>query len=96
MYTDFPNQSDIYEGDQLSFTCQATNGNPRSVIRWEIIGNQADVNITQTNSTVSNVQISELTVTTHRSLTSVQCIGDQVHNKPSVYEEVKYFNVLCK
>ena len=93
MYKDFPDPP-INEGTEYTFTCQTTNGVPRSVIRWEITGNPTDVTIKQTNST--NIQTSELTLTAHRSFTSIQCIGDQVHNKPSVIGEVKPVNVFCK
>ena len=65
-------------------------------MRWEIVGDPKDVSIEQINNTESNIQTSELTLTAHRTLTSVQCFGDQVHNKPSVTGEVKPVNVLCK
>ena len=92
---DFPDPPDMIEGLSYTCTCQATNGNPGAVIRWEVTGNPTDITITQTNGT-GNIQTSELTLTAHRSLISVQCIGDQVHNKPSVIGEVRPVNVLCK
>ena len=93
---DFPDPPDITEGVSYMFTCQATNGNPGAVMRWEIVGDPTDISVEQTNSTEHNIQTSELTLTAHRSLTSLQCIGDQVHNKPSIIGDVKPVNVLCK
>ena len=86
----------IIEGQEYIFTCQATGGNPGSVIKWQINGNLVDGDsVDQDNSTDPNTQISHLTVIAHQEMETLQCIAHQVSNKPPVAGQVKILNVLC-
>ena len=93
-YLDFdPN---IIEGQEYTFTCQTTDGNPGSVIKWQINGNSVDDDLVdQDNSTDPSTQISHLTLTAEQEMETLQCIAHQVSNKPPVNGQVKILNVLC-
>ena len=87
----------IIEDQNYTFTCQTTDGNPGSVIKWQINGNPADDDsVVQDNSTDPNTQLSHLTLTAKRDMKTLQCIAHQVPNKYPLSGEVKTLNVLCK
>ena len=87
----------INEDQEYTFTCRTTDGNPGSVIKWQINGNAVnDDLVEQDNSTDPKTQISYLSLTADRVMETLQCIAHQVPNKALVNGEVKTLNGFCK
>ena len=83
----------IIENLEHRFTCEADGGSPGAVIKWYVNGETPDGVVKQINNT--NTQTSTLTLTSKRSMHTVACIAEQVHNKPPVYGGNATLDVLC-
>ena len=85
----------LIEEREYRFICQATDGNPGSVIKWYVNGKpNEDGILPQVNET--NTQTSTFVLTADRTHNSIQCMADQVDNKESVWATVIHLNVSCE